>query len=237
MHAFSQIVHFNLPTIIDLPSKLKHLSNKPSIEVLTNILKAVKKNSPFNIQIKEAFLVNDTFHALSSAINKTYTYFISPQASPFNSSQIYSIKPETFKHLATKLKELNALAQLLIGEQDFKSFQNTGTLIKTTIREVFKASWTYKTQKPSTEPLQLLGPPSEYLEFNITGNGFLKQMVRNIVGCQLHLIQKSQSPLKEFQTIIRARNLQKIFTPAPPQGLYLKQIKYPSSLDKFSLKI
>lgn len=62
-------------------------------------------------------------------------------------------------------------------------------------------------------------------------------MVRNIVGCQLSLIQKPQQAIKDFQEIIKMALKQKTFSPAPPQGLYLKQINYPQSLDKFPLKI
>lgn len=238
VHAFSQAAHFCLPKIISLSTNFQNTSKEPHLKVLLSILKAAKKLCPPNIQIKEAFLVDDSFHALRSAVNKTYTYFISPEVSPFNSSQIYNLAPEVFDYLKNNINLLHQLASHLIGEKDFKSFQNTGTPVKTTIRQISESSWQiHQLKKPQLGPISLLGAPQEYLEFNITGNGFLKQMVRNIVGCQLYLVQKTVKPLEEFKKIINLAKTQKIFPSAPPQGLYLKQINYPQSLDKFPLKI
>ncbi len=244
VHAFNQIAHFSLPKMISLScdfpdlSKFQKVENTNAFKILLNLLKVAKKKCPKNIQIKKAFLVDDDFHALRSAVDKTYTYFISSETTPFNSSQIYNIGVESFTYLKKNIHILQQLAATLIGEKDFKSFQNTGTPVKNTVRNIFESSWQIqKTTPPQIAPISLLGAPAEYLEFNITGNGFLKQMVRNIVGCQLYLIQKKSEPLKHLQSIIEQASTQKIFAPAPPQGLYLRKINYPASLDKFPLKI
>lgn len=232
------MAHFNLPTIISFSDNFQNIEKQPDLKILLSMLKAVKKLCPPNIQIKEAFLVSNNFHALRSAIDKTYTYFISSENSPFNSSQIYNITSKKFDYLKNNINLLHQLTAYLIGERDFKSFQNTGTPVKTTIRKISQSSWKIqRLAEPQKGLISLLGAPPEYLEFNITGNGFLKQMVRNIVGCQLYLLQKTEDPLKEFKKIITLTKTQKIFQPAPPQGLYLKQINYPESLDKFPLKI
>lgn len=241
VHAFSQMLHFCLPKMLSFPEKFPNqdMEKQPHFRVLLGILKAVKKNCPSNIQIKKAFLVGEDFHALRSAVDKTYSYFISPQVSAFNASQIYKVTPKIFDHLKSNIPLLNQLAACLIGEKDFKSFQNTGTTVKTTVRRIFKSSWrsVASKQKPPLDPISLLGAPQEYLEFNVTGNGFLKQMVRNIVGCQLYLVEKTTDPVKALKDIMTSSKRQKIFCPAPPQGLYLQQINYPQSLDKFPLKI
>ncbi len=242
VHAFSQMAHFCLPKITSINSDFKNLKKTDDLKILIHrlecLLKAVKKLCPANIQIKEAFLVDDNFHALRSAVNKTYTYFISNETSPFNSSQIYNVSCEVFDNLKNNINLLNQMSSYLVGAKDFKAFQNTGTDVKTTVREIYQSSWKlHKLKKSKLEPISLLGAPQEYLEFNITGNGFLKQMVRNIVGCQMYLAQKTSEPLIGFKDIIRLAKTQKIFAPAPPQGLYLKQINYPASLDKLALKI
>lgn len=210
----------------------------PYFAILSSLLKAVKKHSPYNIEIKKAFLVKEHFHALRSTIDKTYAYFISPHTTAFNALQIYKVTAKTFTHLTSNIDLLNQLANTLVGEKNFKSFQNTGTPVKTTVRTIFKASWyVHKQTRFSLDPISALGAPKDYLEFQIKANGFLKQMVRNIVGCQLHLLQKSDCAKTEIIKIIESKNKQKYFALAPPEGLYLQDISYPQDLDKLDLKI
>lgn len=237
VHAFNQVLHFELPKKITF-SSFKEAQKHPNFITLSSLLKAVKKHCPYNIEIKNAFLVKGDFHALRSTINKTYVYFISPVTSAFNALQICKVRAKDFEHLKSNIKLLNQLASLLVGEKDFKSFQNTGTIVKTTVREIFKASWCLHKQTDfNLGPISALGAPKDYLEFKVTANGFLKQMVRNIVGCQLHLMQKSEQAKKDLISIIAAKNTQKYFALAPPEGLYLQDINYPQNLDRLDLKI
>lgn len=119
------------------------------------------------------------------------------------------------------LDYLNQVAQYLVGKHDFKSFQNMGTELKSTVREVYEAKWVLR--KPG------------WIEFYIRGNGFLKQMVRNIVGTQLALEKEGQPP-ENMREIINAQDRQKASKTADPEGLYLVDVKYPQTLDNKCLK-
>jgi tRNA pseudouridine38-40 synthase len=109
---------------------------------------------------------------------------------------------------------INSLAQVIEGSHDFKSFQSVGTDVPSTVRTIFKARWRRK--KP------------DIFYFEVTGNGFLKQMVRNLVGTQLFYMQKSRSP-DDLKDLILARDRTQASYAAPPQGLFLVKVYYPQT--------
>lgn len=224
VHALHQVAHFTLPQTFALNLSENLAQNT---KTLSHILRATQKKLPDFIQIKKAFVTLNSFHALHSAQKKTYKYIISSSTSPFKKKYAYCIQKKQFETLKQKILELNALSQALIGQHDFKSFQSSGTPTATTTRTISEALW-----KETSSSLQL----------TIIGNGFLKQMVRNIIGAQIHLVLKNtqseqqskktnQKPsslvLTQWKKIISQKNRQKAFKPAPPQGLYLAHVQYP----------
>ena len=76
----------------------------------------------------------------------------------------------------------------------------------------------------------------EVLQFTITGSGFLKQMVRNIVGTSLMLERKSENPSK-MKEIIDSLERRQAGPPAPAQGLYLMRVYYPENLDNGCIEL
>ena len=69
------------------------------------------------------------------------------------------------------------------------------------------------------------------LAFHIKGEGFLKQMIRNLVGTQLKLL-KYKDPVKKLDEIFSAKDRKAAYEKAPADGLYLYKISYPSDLDR-----
>lgn len=111
---------------------------------------------------------------------------------------------------------LNEAAGFLVGEQDFASFQTAGGSVKTTVRTIHEARWTKKSK--------------HVLEFTVTGSGFLKQMVRNLVGTQLDLFKKGLNP-SDMVAILQACDRRKAGMTAPAQGLFMVRVVYPETLD------
>jgi len=109
------------------------------------------------------------------------------------------------------LGELKKATHQLIGEQDFASFQSVGSPQKTTIRKVSRAEW-----KRDRDGL---------LRFEIEANGFLKQMVRAIVGTLVE-VGKGKISSEEFQGILDSKDRKKAGPTAPAHGLFLKEVKY-----------
>ncbi len=183
-----------------------------------DILKGVNRYLPRDIRVKHVFVVPDSFNSLRSATSKTYLYKIDNNyfADPLKSELTYWVPSPL------NLEYLNKITSPLIGVHDFSSFQTTGTPLHTSVRQVFEAIW-------------FSGPDSE-VWFKISGNGFLKQMVRNIVGTLLDGHWKSQHTPETIQKIIRSESRQSAGGTAPAHGLYLYEVKYPSDLDKKCLK-
>jgi tRNA pseudouridine38-40 synthase len=174
---------------------------------------ALKSLLPASIAVKSAWTAPNDFHSTLSATHKTYRYWVWNSQRP---SALLTRYSHWVRH-PLDLEYLNEQARFLVKNQDFKSFQSVGTPVLTTVREVYQARWTRR--------------KSNLVQFEITGSGFLKQMVRNIVGTQLDLCIKDQ-PIEKIDEILKALDRRKAGTTAPPQGLYLYRVYYPRNLDK-----
>jgi tRNA pseudouridine38-40 synthase len=179
---------------------------------------AVNSQLPSTIVVKKAWIAPSDFHATLSATHKTYRYWIlsRPRASALMDRYIH------WTRFPIDIAHLQASSQYILGIHDFKSFQSVGTIVKTTTREIYKADWSYR--KPGL------------LEFKITGSGFLKQMVRNIVGTQL-MLEKKKLPPQEIQRIIQVLDRAQAGAPAPAKGLMLERVYYPQDLDNKCLEL
>ena len=177
-----------------------------------NLVKALRAMLPPTIVAQSAEMVSDDFHALFSAKAKTYRYVIcTDPRGPTFLARFCHWYPYRFD-----LEQLQALAQVTEGTHDFKSFQSVGTDLPHTVRKIYRARWIQKR-------------PGLYY-FEVTGNGFLKQMVRNLVGTQLYYMQKNRPP-EDLQKLLLAKDRTKAAYAAPPQGLFLVKVYYPRALD------
>jgi len=102
-------------------------------------------------------------------------------------------------------------SQSLIGEHDFSSFRTVGSPTRTAVRRVIRAEW-----KKGRDG---------FIRFEIEANGFLKQMVRSIVGTLVE-IGKDRMNATEFRKILESKDRKKAGPTAPAQGLFLKEVKY-----------
>ncbi|MCB0355427.1 MAG: tRNA pseudouridine(38-40) synthase TruA [Bdellovibrionales bacterium] len=202
VHAFGQVVHF---TVSQLPQKI-------------DLVRALNSLTPREIVVKAAWQAPDEFHAVASAVRKNYRYLILNDQLP----SAFRYKYTTWVPHTLDLNQLNQLVAPLKGEHDFKSFQTSGTEVRSTIRTIEALNWR-----------QL---PGNIIEFSITGSGFLKQMVRNIVGTTLDLYRQGLTA-KQMTAILAAQSRSEALGTAPAQGLYLYRVEYPTALDKKCRKI
>ena len=160
---------------------------------------------PPDIAIKRVFPVADAVHARFDARSRSYEYRITTQKSPFLKDLAYF-----FPH-PLALDKMNEAAAILIGTQDFASFSKVHTDVNNFICTVTEARWEAQ---------------GSLLVFHISANRFLRGMVRAIVGTLLEVGQaKLQVP--DFEEIIKQKNRQAARRNAPPEGLFLTQIRYP----------
>ena len=177
-----------------------------------NLSRALKKYLPSTIVIKKVWIAPDDFHSTLSPDKKTYRYLILNHEKP---SVFLGRYADWVRH-PLKLDYLNQTSNFLLGTHDFKSFQSVGSDVSHTVREIEKAEWSWR--RPNIA------------QFTITGSGFLKQMVRNIVGTQLLLERKGLSANK-MKEIIAGQDRKLAGPPAAAQGLFLLRVYYPLDLD------
>lgn len=173
---------------------------------------AINSYLPKAIVIKKAWIAPEDFHSTLSATHKTYRYMILNQARPNPHLSRYM----DWLRLPINIEHLHESSKYFLGNHDFKSFQSVGTPVNDTVREIYQAEW--KWRRPGL------------LQFTVTGNGFLKQMVRNLVGTSLLIERKGLEPA-EMGKILQAKDRMKAGPPAPAEGLYLMQVYYPQELD------
>ncbi len=161
--------------------------------------------TPGDIEILEATEVPEDFHARFSCRGKTYRYVIDRSADIFNRRYALLYDGDL------DVEAMKAAAQHLVGTHDFKSFETSGgTPRETTVRTVSAIEISEEDRK---------------IVIRVTGDGFLYNMVRIIVGTLLEIGRGERAP-SDMQDIIDACDRQKAGATAPPQGLYLEKIYF-----------
>lgn len=153
--------------------------------------------------IKVLSLKETTLHARFDAKEKTYCYkmYVSSIEKPLLNNAL-QISP------TINLKEMKKFLKLIVGTHDFAGFMASGSEVESTVRTIYKAK---------------LKQENDYLNFYVTGNGFLYKMVRNIVGTMLK-IGEGKIDLKELKKSLFTTY--KCTATAKPEFLYLYNVKY-----------
>jgi len=186
--------------------QVAHFKTKSRLDVQT-VQRALNSLLPSDMVIQKVEEVDEGFHARKQSKGKTYEYRILNRSirSAFHRGYAWHI-PQTLN-----IREMKKASRSLMGEHDFSSFQSVGSPKKTAVREVTRAEW-----KRGRDGL---------LHFEIEANGFLKQMVRAIVGTLVEVGRGKITP-EEFQRILDSRDRKKAGPTAPAHGLFLKEVKY-----------
>lgn len=200
VHAIGQVCHFRVDGVPEERFKTWDLC-----WALRGIL-------PTSISVRKAWLAPEDFHATLSASHKIYRYYIynHPRSNPFMERTAHWMRWKL------DIDFLNECSRYVVGHHDFKAFQSAGTKVITTDREIFEARWENRGRN--------------MLQFTVDGEGFLKQMVRNIVGTQLWLHKEKRNP-SEMRDILLSLDRKRVAAPAPARGLFLWKVFYPRDLD------
>jgi tRNA pseudouridine38-40 synthase len=169
---------------------------------------ALRALLPQDILIRQILEVEPDFHSRYSSESKIYDYFITHQKPhyPFLRHYVWSIKDP----LSIPLIKTGLL--LLRGKKDFSSFQTAGSSVNNPIRTIYQAD--------------LLPTLWGACRFRFRADGFLRHMVRNMVGLLVQLGLRRIS-LEAFEAVIRAKDRSKAGAMAPAQGLFLRKVVYP----------
>jgi tRNA pseudouridine38-40 synthase len=170
-------------------------------------LKGLNSLLPKDIVITKCIRVSEKFHARYDVKSKSYHYRILNRHLPAAIFRQYAW------HIRKKL-DLDAIINTLgciIGTHDFKAFEGSGSPRANTIRSVMHAD--------------LEKMDDGYLVFKIEGNGFLRFMVRNIVGTLVDVGLDKITP-NDFNKILLSKDRNLAGITAPAHGLFLMHVTY-----------
>lgn len=197
VHAYAQAANFFSP-IESIPAK--------------NYINALNAFLPQDIRILDSKEVDQDFNSRFSATSRVYRYFISTKNCNPASSTRYTWHVKGYE---PNIDRLNNYASCLRGELDCTSFAYSKDESVSPNRYIDNAF--FFTQK------DIWG--NDLLVFEIEANAFLWKMVRTITGTLINL-DKENAPEDSMLKILEAKDRTKAGVTAPPQGLFLYQIKF-----------
>lgn len=173
----------------------------------------LRRTLPRDLQVCQAEEVSQEFHAQKSARWKTYRYQLDLQPIP----GIFERRFRTHVPVLLDTRAMQEAANHLVGTHDFTSFCSAKTEVVNRVRTIFRC-------------MVLQQPDGLIIE--VTGNGFLYNMVRIIAGTLVEVGRKRIKP-EDIPFIIQAKDRQKAGPTFPPEGLVLVQVGY-SRPDNYS---
>jgi tRNA pseudouridine38-40 synthase len=162
---------------------------------------------PQSIRIVRSKVVPDSFHAQRFAISKIYQYRVLNR--DYGSALDRTV---FFYHRKLDWEKIRKCLPYFLGEHDFAAFQGAKATVKSTVRTIHR--------------FELEAQASGLHIFTVEGNGFLKQMVRAMVGTLLEVGEGRREP-ESIVDIIRGRDRKLAGRTVAPQGLCLVKVKYP----------
>jgi tRNA pseudouridine38-40 synthase len=173
------------------------------------ILRALNVQLPEDIHVVDIADAAPDFHARFSARSKTYRYQIRAGAvgDPFTRAFVWQL-PDPLDVAA-----MTDAAAALVGRHDFAVFQSAGTEVASTIRTIFRSEFS------TTERSERL------IIYEVSADGFLRHMVRAIVGTLIEIGRGRRSAESMAQLVGRGTRAEAGAT-APPHGLFLVSVDY-----------
>jgi len=200
VHALGQCAHVDIP---------EPLASRVPWRVALNCL------LPADVRVVEVAICPPRFHAQFNAVSKIYAYTLWTDRSHVNPMRrrfVWDVPPLDWA-------AMDEAAAILVGRHDFNSFRNLGSPLgsRGTVRTLMGL---WRAPGPS---------PSETI-WRAWGDGFLKQMVRNLVGC-LVAVGKGKAKPADVRLILERCDRNHGLPTAPARGLCMERVFYPGDAD------
>jgi tRNA pseudouridine38-40 synthase len=195
VHALGQVASFKL--------------SSPIAE--NDLFRALNAKLPEDVRVLSVGVAPPGFNARFSARSKVYRYRIS------NTRVMSPFQRRFAWHISRKLdlSAMNEAARELVGEHDFSCFQAKGGKVKTSTRTITHSEWT-------EEPVAGGG---RIMTYETAGSGFLKYMVRTVVGTLVEVGDGRRRP-ESLRDLLHSGSRAAAGPTAPPAGLYLVRVDY-----------
>lgn len=173
---------------------------------MSKIANVLNSLLPPDICIERAEQVNEDFHARFSSKKKTYEYriYTGKKKDVFNANYYAWILDEL------DFDKMEQAKNLLIGKHNFEGFCSSATAVKDFNREIYSIEITKK---------------KNYIYFTFTGNGFLYNMVRILVGTIID-VGRGRNSIDNIKKALKTGDRTLVGITMPPNGLYLKKVEY-----------
>jgi len=173
------------------------------------LARALNAVLPADVRVLSIEEAAPNFHARFSAKGKVYEYRIvnAPIVSAFLARYVWHITQPL------ELEAMRRASMLLVGAHDFAAFQGAGSIVSSTDRVIHDIEWTDG------------GGYDLPLVMRIAGDGFLRHMVRNIVGTLVE-VGTGRWPVSQVEAALTSRDRSQAGPTAPAQGLFLVRVDY-----------
>ena len=174
---------------------------------VNNLFRGTNSMLPEDIVIREMQEVDENFHSRYSAKSKSYLYRIlnSPVRSPLQRNHAW------FVRCFLDTEKMTRALSMIQGNHDFTSFCAAGSDVKSCVRTILRA--------------EISSDPEQVIFITIEADGFLRHMVRNIVGTLVE-IGAGEDASETMRDILEAKDRGRAGITAPPQGLFLQDVRY-----------
>lgn len=172
--------------------------------------RALDANLPRDIVVRDVREAPDGFHAIRDAIRKRYRYVVQdgPVQDVFGRAYTWYVAPRL------NVEAMQAAARSLLGKHDFRSFEAAGSPRVSSVRTIYDL--TVGRQR---------GDFLDRVVFEVEADGFLYNMVRNLVGSLVE-VGSGRREAAWIAEVLAAQDRKLAGITAPPQGLFLVSVDY-----------
>lgn len=181
-----------------------------------NLRRAINVHLPDSIVVSRVDDAANDFHAIRDAIGKRYRY----QLKVGGLRSVFEHRHHWHLHGSVDIDAMRAAGKLFVGRHDFASFQATGSDRKTTTRTITACDVLFDEAMLVSE-----GDVDTRVAIEVEADGFLYNMVRNIVGTLVD-VGRGKYPPAWISDLILAKDRNRAGATAPPQGLFLVRVDY-----------
>jgi tRNA pseudouridine38-40 synthase len=163
---------------------------------------------PNDVVVKKIFKVLDESHCRFDAISRSYGYVVYQQKNPFLEDRGY------YFPYPLNLELMNSAAELLLDNTDFEAFSKKNTQVNNFKCFIKESRWENK---------------DGLIKYSVTGNRFLRGMVRGLVGTMLR-VGTGKTDLEGFLAILKGRDPSKVDFSVPGHGLFLEKVLFDQAI-------
>lgn len=175
------------------------------------LVRALNARLPDDLLVRTADIVDDDFNPIGGATSKAYSYTIHAS----NQHPLWDRRYVFHAWHEFDIDRMQDAARALVGEHDFASLAAANHGRQTTVRTIFDCSVTRLEADAEAQRLRI----------DVSGNGFLYNMVRIIAGT-LHEVGRGKIDPNQIPVILESRDRTNAGPTLPPEGLRLEWVRY-----------